>query len=103
MIAPASVPQVRIPESFPHIVVSPPRSGMRSLETMNVTATERIEVIQTSDVSGCSKLKWSEFLYLAEAMALLIQYETAEVMIISTRMTKIQTRSCVWTVPSFTA
>src|SRR5258707_612481 len=103
MIAPASVPQVMIAESFHHIVVSPPSSGMRSLEATKVTATERIEVIQTSDVRGCSKLKLSEFLYLAAAMALLIQYEKAEVMIISTRMTKIQTRSCVWTVVFCTA
>src|SRR4051794_37375517 len=103
MIAPASVPQVMIAESFHHIVVSPPSSGIRSLEAMNVTATEKIDVIQTSDVSGCSKLKLSAFLYFAEAMALLIQYESAEVMIISTRMTKIQTRSCVCTVPFCTA
>src|ERR1044072_3929660 len=103
MIAPASVPQVMIAESFHHIVVSPPRSGMRSLETTNVTPTERIDVIQTSEVRGCSKLKWSEFLYLAEAIAPLIQYENAEVMIISTRMTKIQARSCVWTFPLLTA
>src|SRR3954451_7630669 len=100
MIAPASVPQVMIAESFHHIVVSPPSSGIRSLEAMNVTATEKIDVIQTSDVSGCSKLKLSAFLYFAEAMALLIQYESAEVMIISTRMTKIQTRSCVCTIGS---
>src|SRR5258708_40061577 len=75
MIAPASVPQVMIAESFHHIVVSPPRLGMRTFDTANVTPTERIEVIQTSDVSGCSKLKWSAFLYLADAIALLIQYE----------------------------
>src|SRR5688572_33440295 len=55
MTAPASVPQVMIAESFHHIVVSPPRVGMRSFETKNVTATERIDVSHTSDVSGASK------------------------------------------------
>src|SRR5581483_5914542 len=69
MIAPASVPQVMIVESFHHIVVSPPRFGMRSLETTNVTPTERIEVIQTREVSACSKLNVSAFLYFADAIA----------------------------------
>src|SRR5687768_9914972 len=55
MIAPASVPHVMIVESFHHIVVSPPREGMRRYETAYVTATERIDVSQTSDVSGASK------------------------------------------------
>src|SRR5437763_12437537 len=65
MIAPASVPQVMIAESFHHIVVSPPRLGIRTFDTANVTATERIDVIHTSDVSGCSQLKLSAVLYFA--------------------------------------
>src|SRR6185437_3292009 len=55
MIAPAKVPQEMMSESFHHSEVSPPRSGMISLETMNVAITEMIEVIQTSEVSGASK------------------------------------------------
>ena len=33
MIAPASVPQVMIVESFHHIVASPPRVGIRNFDT----------------------------------------------------------------------
>src|SRR5712691_1766137 len=69
MIAPASVPQVMIVESFHHIEASPPSVGMRTYDTAYVTPTERIEVIQTSDVSGASKFIVSAFLNLAEAMA----------------------------------
>ena len=57
MIAPASVPQVMMVDSFHHMVVSPPRFGISRFETTKVTATERIEVIHTSEVSGASKLK----------------------------------------------
>ena len=56
-----------------------------------------IEVSQTSVVSGVSKLKRSAFLKRAEATAALIQYDAAAVTIMITRMTKIQTRSCVCT------
>src|SRR5437667_5270392 len=63
MIAPASVPQVMIVESFHHIVASPPSVGMRMYDTAYVTPTERIEVIQTSDVRGASKFMLSAFLY----------------------------------------
>src|SRR5215213_5885961 len=55
MIAPASVPQVMIVESFHHIAGSPPRLGMSRYETAYVTATDRIDVSHTSDVSGASK------------------------------------------------
>src|SRR6266513_1322204 len=54
MIAPASVPQVMIAESFHQSDGSPPMSGMRKYETMNVSVTETSEVSQTSDVSGDS-------------------------------------------------
>ena len=53
-LAPASVPHVMIVDSFHHNVVSPFRSGMRNQETRYVSATETIDVIHTSDVSGCS-------------------------------------------------
>src|SRR5437764_5288039 len=76
MIAPASVPQVMIDESFHHIVASPPRFGMRRYEMRNVSATETIDVSQTSDVRGCSKLKLSASAYLILAIAALIQYDT---------------------------
>jgi hypothetical protein len=48
MIAPASVPQVMMSESF-HQSVPPPRgSGMSRYETTNVKATETIDVTHTS-------------------------------------------------------
>src|SRR5262249_45955532 len=53
MIAPASVPQVMTAESF-HQSWPSPRSGIISLETTNVRTTDRIEVSQTRNVSGCS-------------------------------------------------
>src|SRR5215472_9612215 len=43
MIAPASVPQVITAESFHHSVGSPPSSGIITLETMNVSTTDRID------------------------------------------------------------
>src|ERR1700748_3385174 len=97
MMAPASVPQVMIVESFHHIVASPPSVGIRRYDMTNVTPTERMDVIQTSEVRGASKFMWSALRYFAEAMAALMKYDTAAVTIISTRMAKIQTRSCVWT------
>src|SRR5690349_6008863 len=97
MIAPARVPQVMIVESFHHIVVSPPRLGMRYFETRYVRPIEMMEVSQTSEVSGASKLNFGAFLYFAAAKAPLIQYDTAAVTIIITRMAKIQTSSCDWT------
>src|SRR5262249_41651509 len=54
MIAPASVPQVMIADSFHHSAPSP-RFGMMSRETMNVRITETIDVSQTRNVSGASK------------------------------------------------
>src|SRR6185437_5130482 len=55
MIAPASVPQEMIAESFHQSVGSPFRSGMISFETTKVKMTDTIEVSQTSDVRGASK------------------------------------------------
>src|SRR6266576_1008669 len=73
MMAPASVPQVMIVESFHHIEASPPSVGMSRYETAYVTPTDRIEVIQTRDVSGASKFMVSAFLNRAAATAPLIQ------------------------------
>src|SRR5215831_7370116 len=73
MIAPASVPQVMIVESFHHIVGSPgcagspgilPSAGIRKRDTPNVSATDTSDVSHTRLVSGCSKLNLSEFPYL---------------------------------------
>ena len=54
MMAPASVPQEIIVPSFHHCEVSPPISGMISLETTKVSAMDTNEVIHTSEVSGAS-------------------------------------------------
>src|SRR5215510_4039943 len=69
MIAPASVPQEMMVESFHHSVLSPPRSGMISLETTKVRMIETNEVIQTREVRGASKFMSSELAYRALAMA----------------------------------
>src|SRR5258708_356567 len=53
MIAPASVPQVMMIDSFHHCVPSP-SPGTRRNETRNVRLTEISEVSQTRNVSGCS-------------------------------------------------
>src|SRR5215212_9023394 len=103
MIAPASVPHVMIVDSFHHIVESPPRFGINRYETTYVTPTERIDVSHTSDVSGASKFILSALPKRAFATASLMKYETAEVMIMRTRMTKIQTSSCTCTVGLVTA
>src|SRR5579885_3417925 len=55
MMAPASVPQEMMTESFHHCVESPPSSGMISRELRNVSAMETNDVIHTSEVSGASK------------------------------------------------
>src|SRR5512138_3590073 len=72
MIAPASVPQVMMVESFHHIVPSP-RSPMMAFDTMYVRTTETIEVSHTRNVSAASKFIASASLYLDAASASLIQ------------------------------
>src|SRR5262249_142167 len=62
MMAPARVPQGMIMASFHHNEESPPSSGMISLETIKVRATEMIDVIQTSEVRGASKFMSSALL-----------------------------------------
>src|SRR5688572_12835111 len=68
MMAPASVPQLMIVDSFHHIDPSP-RSLMSAHETRYVSATETIEVSQTSWVSGASKFIVSALAYRALATA----------------------------------
>src|SRR5690606_30111150 len=58
MIAPASVPQVMMVDSFHHSVPSP-ISGINRYDMTYVTATEISEVIHTTEVSGRSKSNWS--------------------------------------------
>src|SRR5437667_12382211 len=62
MMAPASVPQEMMHESFHHSVASPLSSGMISFDTMKVRAIETNEVSHTSEVSGASKFMLSELL-----------------------------------------
>src|SRR5437867_11101671 len=54
MIAPASVPQVMIVESFHHSVPSP-RSGTSRYELTYVSTIDTADVSQTRNVSGASK------------------------------------------------
>src|SRR5262245_35464435 len=54
MIAPASVPQVMIVDSF-HQMLPSPRSGIRKYDTTYVMTTETMDVSQTRNVSGASK------------------------------------------------
>src|SRR5215475_16140251 len=55
MMAPASVPQLMIVESFHQSVSLPPMCGMTRYETTKVRTSETMEVIHTSEVSGASK------------------------------------------------
>ena len=68
-----------------------------------MSATETIDVSHTSRVSGDSKFIVLASPKLAFAHASLSRYDTPLAMIIITRITKIQTRSCTWTVGSATA
>src|SRR5450631_3006096 len=54
IIAPASVPQVIMLESFHHIVGSLPISGIIKYEIAYVAQIEIIEVSHTSEVNGAS-------------------------------------------------
>src|SRR5690348_11554950 len=67
MIAPASVPQEMMAESFHQRVGSPFRSGITSFETTNVRMMETIDVSQTNEVRGASKFISSALAYRALA------------------------------------
>src|SRR5262249_19037965 len=97
MIAPASVPQVMMSESFHHSVESPARFGMRALETTNVRRTLTIDVSHTRNVSGCSKFILSPSAERPSWIASLMKYEMAEAITMTIRITKIQTRSSTCT------
>ena len=68
-----------------------------------MTPIDTMDVSQTSVVSGVSKLKLSESLNRADAIKALMPNDTAAVMIISTRIAKIHTSSCVCTIGFRTA
>src|SRR5438552_17549923 len=72
MIAPASVPQVMISDSF-HQSEPSPKSLISRKDAMNVRMMETKDVSQTSEVSGCSKLNLSALPYLARANASLMK------------------------------
>src|SRR5882672_8759396 len=91
MTAPANVPQLMMIESFHHNDGSPARLGISSHEKRKVSAIETIEVIHTSQVSGCSKFIFSAWAYLPRWIAALARYDPPEAMIIMIRMAKIQT------------
>src|SRR5262249_11118265 len=91
MIAPASVPQLMTDESFHHNEPSP-RSRMSTYDARYVTATETSDVSQTSEVSGASKFIVRAPVYRRRAIASLSRYEAPLVMIMSTRIRKIQMR-----------
>src|ERR1035438_10378485 len=93
MTAPARVPQEMMEASF-HQSVPSPRSGIIALDTMKVRTMERMDVIQTSEVSGASKSISSEFTYFALAIRPLRKYAPELETSMATRMTKIQTSSC---------
>src|SRR3954468_2394349 len=91
MMAPASVPQVMMLDSFHHNPL--PRSEIIRFETMYVSTTDMIEVSHTRNVSGASKFILSAISYLAFASMALMPYDRPLAMTIMTRMTKIQTSS----------
>ena len=64
---------------------------------------ETNEVIQTSEVSGASKLISSALRKRALAITPLMKYAAALAINMITRMTKIHTSNCTCTVGSFTA
>ena len=106
MIAPASVPQVMMSDSFHHrLSLSPPapRRGTSRYDTMNVIATETSDVTHTSCVSGASKCILSALPERAFTIASLNRYESPLVTIIMMRIAKIQTSSWTWTSASVTA
>src|ERR671935_3333879 len=76
MIAPASVPQVMMLDSFHQSDPSPATVGMSRYETTKVSATETSEVSQTSEVSGASKFIALAPWYRARAIASLIRYDS---------------------------
>src|SRR5713226_5504538 len=102
MMAPASVPHVMTVESFHHNVPSP-RLLTRTHEARYVMATDTKDVSHTSRVSGASKFMRVAPAYCARTQASLIRYDAPLATIISTRIKKIQTRSCTCTAGSRTA
>ncbi len=88
--AAASVPQEMMVESFHHIPA--PRFASIQFETRKVTTIDSNEVVHTRLVSGASKSILSLPRFRARATAPFTLKATIDVMIIRTRMAKIQTR-----------
>src|SRR5262245_16976512 len=106
MIAPASVPQVMMSDSFHHrLSLAPPAPsrGTSRYDTMKVIATDTIDVTQTSWVSGCSKCILSALPERALTIASLNRYESPLATIIMMRIAKSQTSNCTCTSASGTA
>src|SRR5688572_20131717 len=103
MMAPASVPHVMTVESCHHRSGLPPRLGMVRYDSTYVRNTEKIDVTQTSCVSGASKFILVAPAYLARETALLAMYEMPDASTIMMRIRKIQTRSVDWMAGSVTA
>src|SRR5215203_4352684 len=102
MIAPARVPHVITVDNFRHIVPSP-SSGMSRYETRYVISTDTIDVSHTRIVRGVYKFITVAAAYFARIRALLTRYEIPLATTIMTRIMKIHTSSCTWTVSFETA
>src|SRR5919109_2997400 len=103
MIAPASVPQVITVDSCHQRSGLPPRVGMVSHDSTYVRITEKMDVTQTSCVSGASKFIFVAPAYLARDTALLARYEMPDASTIMMRIRKIHTSSVAWMAGSVTA
>src|SRR5438046_7164040 len=90
--AAASVPHEMMTESVNHRLL--PRFPSRSLDATKVTTIEKMEQTHTRLVSGASKSILSLPVFWPRATAPFTRYDTIEVAIMSTRMTKIHTRNC---------
>src|SRR2546426_1096847 len=95
-------PKATTVESFHHSVPSP-RSLTKSHEARYVIAIDTKDVSHTSRVNGASKFMRATPAYWARTQASLIKYDAPLATIISTRIKKIQTRSCTCTAGSLTA
>src|SRR6185312_2799304 len=100
--APAKVPHVITVEIFHHIVPSPNVDSSR-YDTRYVRPIDTSDVSHTSDVSGDSKFILSAATYRAFATQPLIRYDAPLATIMTTRITKIHTKSWTCTAGSFTA
>src|SRR6185312_3317223 len=96
----ASVPQLMIVASCHHnsgSAVSPTFRSLMSSQLMKYEVVmQRIEAIQISRVSGCSKSNSLRPAYFFSEIPWLMKYETPDMKSIRNRMAKIQTMSLAW-------